>query len=94
MKVWLACTLAFLAALLVSVYVPALPQSVIMFGFMAMVFTMRERVESSAEMVRRVRHYLVPPRRQQAWGLASVWANVLVMHRQHESGGNRSHTMD
>lgn len=48
----MACSVALVAADLLAVYTPGLPPSVAMFGFMALVFTMRERVESSTEMVR------------------------------------------
>jgi hypothetical protein len=41
------------AAVVIAVGLPGLSPSVAMFGFMALVFTMRERVESSAEMVGR-----------------------------------------
>jgi hypothetical protein len=50
-KLWLACSAALAAAVVVAVGLPRLSPSVTMFGFMALVFTMRERVESSAEMV-------------------------------------------
>jgi hypothetical protein len=50
-KLWLACSVALAAAVVIAVGLPGLSPSVTMFGFMALVFTMRERVESSAEMV-------------------------------------------
>lgn len=51
-KLWLACSAALAVAVVIAVSLPGLSPSVTMFGFMALVFTMRERVESSAEMVR------------------------------------------
>jgi hypothetical protein len=50
-KLWLVCSVALAAAVGVAVGLPWLSPSVTMFGFLALVFTMRERVESSAEMV-------------------------------------------
>jgi hypothetical protein len=50
-KLWMACSAALAAGVGIAVAMPWLSPSVTMFGFMALVFTMRERVESSAEMV-------------------------------------------
>lgn len=50
-KLWLACTLALVVAVLLALHMPGLPPSITMYGFMALVFTLKERVESSAEMV-------------------------------------------
>lgn len=50
-KLWLTAALSLAIAMVLSQTWSALSPSVTMFGFMAVVFTMRERVESSLETV-------------------------------------------
>lgn len=50
-KLWLVSSIALAVVVIISVVWPTLPPNVMMFGFMAIVFTMKERVESSTEMV-------------------------------------------
>ena len=45
-------SVALTATVVVSQLLPSFPVSLFMFGFMAVIFSMKERVESSTEMVR------------------------------------------